>query len=108
MGRQTPETLRTVAVLLNTITSVTVTLHVLFIHQKFVEKSDEKGNAYIELQDTENVEQYFLITAVLVFILSFALLAWADREQVRLREERFRRLEGVLRSGNNSLSEIDL
>jgi len=69
----TASNLRLTGLILDTIASVIVALHVIILHAKLT--VDKKGDALVVLNDREGVERVILIIAVVIIFLSFLLAA---------------------------------
>jgi len=85
--------LRMFAVILDLIASVILTLHVLFIHDKFREKPNPNSDTVIVIDEKADIERGFLIGAVVIYIISFGCIVWAEQVQNSKLENRLRKLE---------------
>ena len=58
---------------INILASSVLTLHVLFLHAK-LQEGEEGEDGKVVLNNREPVEQWFIIGAVLLFLLAYALV----------------------------------
>lgn len=96
--------LRLFAIVIDLIASIILTVHVLFIHERFEEKPGT--NKVVEVGSRAALEQGFLIGAVVIYILSFCLLLWAEYIQNGSMEDRLRLIEHHLNLKHPPSAEI--
>ncbi len=97
--------MRIFALSIDFVASVILTIHVLFIHQKF-QIDNENGEHIVILNDREDVERVFLIIAVFIYLFSFVILLWAEIKDKNMVDHRWDRLEKHLGIELNMVDDV--
>ena len=86
-----PHYLQIIAIILDMVATLTLTTHVLFIHQKF--STDIDG---VIVSGNEATERIFIVLAIILYSLSFILFFWSQHLNNKIGNKRFRRIEEQL------------